>query len=84
MFRWNELQVVRFVHIYRVRPKRKQVQWWMRQGGWGPVLAIAWRGRMLVIGFHLGRKAHPLSKERSEELWKEIERRLAEDKQKIL
>lgn len=82
MFRWNEWQIVRFIHVYRVRPKRKQIQKKLafNQGGWGPIFSIAWRGRMLVIGFHLATKPAPLSKERSDELWAKIQRMLAEDK----
>jgi hypothetical protein len=55
MIRLNETTIVRFFRIYHVTPKRNKLDVWFKQGGWGPVLALAWRGRMFVIGFHSNR-----------------------------
>lgn len=50
--KWDEHTNVEFIRIYHVRPARLVPQFTVKNGGWGPILAIAWLGRMVVVGFH--------------------------------
>ena len=81
MFQWDDYRAVKFFGLYRVRPKRRQMQakFSFQEGLlWGPYLAIAYNGRMLLIGFHTVPR---LSKTKSDECWKKIEEALANNEQ---
>ena len=54
-WRYDENTIIRFCGMYHVSPKRPKLQLTCRPGGWGPVLAVAFFGRMFVLGFHANR-----------------------------
>lgn len=50
--RWDENTNIRIFRTYYVNPVRLIPQIRIINGGWGPVLMIAWLGRLVVFGLH--------------------------------
>lgn len=80
MFQWDDYRKVKFFGFYRVRPKRRKLQIKLSFQDslfWGPYFAMAFNGRMAVIGFHT---VPSMSKAMSDRCWERILKKLEDGK----